>query len=248
MIFISKPEERNIIGQGLFLIESVYPGLKLQNPNDRGLDTLGRFDHSTLKPGVFIGMHPHSNDEILSYIRKGNMIHEDSQQNRIKLGGTRMMMMNTGSGMMHQESVARDDNESVEMLQIFFRPKEANLDPKIQIVDFDVLNSENKWRLIAAPEEEKAPFFIRNQSWLYDVHLKESSIETPDLKGLSGVLYVFEGEATLVINDELVVLKKGTSFVIKDERIEISSKGSADLVFFILDEKSTYTRAGAYSG
>jgi redox-sensitive bicupin YhaK (pirin superfamily) len=248
MLFISKPEERHVINQGKFLIESIIPGLKLQDPQDHGLGPLGRVDHTTLKPGVFIGMHPHANDEILSYIRKGTMIHEDSQRNRVKLGGTRMMVMNAGSGVMHQESVAAEDDEIVEMLQIFIRPKGANLEPIIQIHDFDALNSENQWRLIGAPETDSAPLTVRSQVWLYDVHLKSSSIETPILNELSGLLYVFDGEVTFVRDNELVVLKKGSSVVIRDERINVSSKESADLVFFILDENSSYSRAGAYSG
>lgn len=248
MIFINQPDERYVINQGKFLIESILPGLKLQNPHDHGIGPLGRFDHSTLKPGGFVGMHPHVNDEILSYMRKGTTIHEDSQHNRAELTGTRMMMMNAGRGVMHQESVADVDKESVEMLQIFFRPRDAQLEPKIQFHDFESLHSENRWRLIGAPEGIAAPLAIRSQAWLYDAHLNNSFIETPELNGLTGLLYVFEGTVFFTKNDQPVVLRKGSSVVIKDEKLKIVSKEGADLVFFMLDENSSYSRSGAYSG
>ncbi|MCU7551816.1 hypothetical protein OCK74_22040 [Chitinophagaceae bacterium LB-8] len=55
MIFISQPNERNIINQGKFIIRMIAPGLKLQNPNDNGIGPLGRVDHATLQPGCRLG-------------------------------------------------------------------------------------------------------------------------------------------------------------------------------------------------
>lgn len=246
MIYISKANERYRINQGKFVIRLISPGLKLNIPGDRGLGPLGRVDHSTIEPGGFIPMHPHQNDEILSYMRKGNMLHKDSQGLSEALHGTHMMLMNAGSGLLHEEGVSKEDKERVDMLQIFFRPHTEDLEPIIQFHTFSSLNSANEWRLIGGPETSEAPLKIRSEGWVYDVSLNEASIETPALNHHTGFLYVFDGSISLDGKD--TVLSKGDSMVIKEEQIKVNTGETADLVLFIVDEKSKYTRSGAYSG
>jgi hypothetical protein len=63
------------------------------------------------------------NDEILSYIWRGTMVHEDSAGYRIPLSPRKLMMMNAGRGFWHEESTP---SEPVEMLQIFvFRKRQT---------------------------------------------------------------------------------------------------------------------------
>ena len=247
MIFVSHPNERHIINQGKFIIRMIAPGLKLNNPTDQGIGPLGRVDHATLQPDMVVRMHPHQNDEILSYMRKGTMVHEDTHHNKVPIHGTYMMMMNAGSGIMHEESVPKDSKETVEMLQIFMRPKADELEPKVQFHQFSSLNSNNEWRLIGGPEESEAPLKIRSQVWLYDIHIENKVVETPELNGLTGFLYVFDGSVSIK-GETTTTLEKGTSVIIKSEGLTISSTGSADLVFFVLDEKSKYSRSGRFSG
>ncbi len=83
--------------------------------------------------------------------------------------------------------------------------------------------------------------------WLYDTHLDGATIETPDLNGGTGFLYVFDGTVTIQ-GSETKTVEKGTSGVIRDELLTLRSDGPSDLVFFILDENSKYSRSGRFSG
>ncbi len=54
-----------------FGIEILYPGLIRPALEDSGFSTIGRIDHARIAPGTLIPMHPHKNDEILTYLRSG---------------------------------------------------------------------------------------------------------------------------------------------------------------------------------
>jgi quercetin 2,3-dioxygenase len=251
-MLISRASERHIIDQGKFIIRMVSPGKKLLDKADPyGLGPLGRMDHSTLDPGMIIPMHPHVNDEILSYMRKGQMMHRDSQGHIELLYGHYMMMMNAGKMFYHEET-CMDDNDNgvedkVEMLQIFFRPKEDNLEPKVQFHKFEFYHSIDEWRLVGGPEDSDAPLKIRSQAWFFDTYLKNSSIGTPELQqeGHTGFLYVFEGSVKIEGTDEL--LSKGDNAVLQNEQLLLTAQEPTDLVFFILDTRSKYSRNGMYA-
>jgi redox-sensitive bicupin YhaK (pirin superfamily) len=136
MILLTKAGERRTIDQGKFTIRLIFPGVKLHNLKDVGLGPLGRVDHATLDPGMVVPMHPHQNDEILSYLRKGTMIHKDTAGHQVPVHPAHLMMMNSGSGIEHEEAVPAD-SETVEMLQVFIRPEKENLEPAVQFHAFN---------------------------------------------------------------------------------------------------------------
>jgi quercetin 2,3-dioxygenase len=248
MIYLAQPNDRHIINQGKFIIRMIAPGLKLNNPADHGLGPLGRVDHATLQPGTLVSMHPHQNDEILSYMRKGTMVHRDTHGNQVPIHNTYLMMMNAGSGVRHEEGVPQDSPETVEMLQIFMRPKANQLAPQVQFHQLSSVNSTNAWRIIGGPEESDAPLKIRSQVWLYDAHLENAAIQTPELNGLTGFLYVFDGAVTVKGQEIHQALEKGSSLILKEESLQLQTDHAADLVFFLLDEQSQFSRSGKYSG
>ena len=53
-----------------FSIEILLPGASLDN-GDSGIGAIGRIDHARVTPGTVIHMHPHKDDEILTYLPPG---------------------------------------------------------------------------------------------------------------------------------------------------------------------------------
>jgi redox-sensitive bicupin YhaK (pirin superfamily) len=247
-MLISRASDRHIIDRGKFIIRMVSPGKQMHDPADPyGLGPLGRMDHSTLEPGMVIPMHPHVNDEILSYMRQGQMMHRDSHGHVELLYGHYMMMMNAGKEFYHEETCMDDADEKIEMLQIFFRPKEDDLEPKVQFHNFEFYHSVDYWRLIGGPEHSDAPLKIRSEAWFFDSYLQKSTIETPELEkeGHVGFLYVFDGSVNIEGTGE--VLQKGDSAILQKEELLLTAPHTADLVFFILDTKSKFSRNGMYA-
>src|SRR5947209_6948675 len=62
---------------GGFGIEILFPGRTLEE-GDSGIGAIGRIDHAHVTPGTVIRMHPHKDDEILTYLRRGTVMHSDT--------------------------------------------------------------------------------------------------------------------------------------------------------------------------
>tara|TARA_R110002073_G_scaffold275777_1_gene439540 strand:+ start:131 stop:721 length:591 start_codon:yes stop_codon:yes gene_type:complete len=191
-------------------------------------------------------MHPHINDEIITYLRSGYLEHIDSEGYSRKLDNRTWMLMKAGNLFHHEEKIV-DKGEPLEALQIFIRPGEKDLKPEVKFADLDKLYSENKWRTIAAPDAENG-FQFSSTTWIFDVRLAfTSKIDLPKSidDGLVALLYVFNGEIT--INNE-VILGKKDSIVIENEKVIISANELSDLVLFVTDKNKPYFDGGMFSG
>jgi len=226
-------------------IKVLYPGLALSKA-DTGIGSIGRIDHPEFHGNTIIRMHPHVNDEIVSYFRTGLSEHRDSEGIIENVDKNKLMFMKAGRSFYHEEKIFGTD-EPLEGLQIFIRPGIKDLEPKVVFMDLKNIHSENQWRLLGSPTTE-TEFQFSSQTWLYDMKLLENQhAALPDLpkEGLTYLLYVFKGKAT--INNEIELNKKD-SLIIKEEIISITAQENTELVLFVTDEKAEIFKKGMYSG
>ncbi|MFQ5583216.1 MAG: pirin family protein [Calditrichia bacterium] len=66
-----------------------------------------------------IALHPHQGFEIISYVLKGEIGHSDTLGNKYRIGAGGAQVMQTGSGVYHQEEMF---GERTEFFQIWFEP------------------------------------------------------------------------------------------------------------------------------
>jgi len=237
------------ISNSLFLgngpIKILYPGLAVSK-TDTGIGSIGRIDHPEIHGNTVIKMHPHINDEILSYFRTGKAEHSDSEGFVKMIGKKTLMLMKAGKSFYHEEKII-GEGEPLEGLQIFIRPGKKDLQPEVVFLELESLHSENKWRLLASPEPETT-FQFSSQTWLYDMKLlRNNRSEIPELprNGLTALLYVFQGAVR--VNDS-IDLKKKEGIVFKDEHVVITASEDAELVLFVTDEEGEIFKGGMYSG
>lgn len=225
-------------------IKILYPG-NAMGLADSGFAGIGRIDHATLPAGAFIAMHPHINDEILSYFRSGKVKHTDSEGFSEHITPSRLMLMKAGHSFFHEEKIL-DENGTMEGLQIFIRPKVKDLIPEVTFYELPEIYSENKWRLLAGPGSE-APLQFSGDTWIFDMQVtEEKTVQLPALSNsnLSFILYVFDGSAT--INN--FSLFKGDSVLIKEEENLFIHASPSALVLFAFDENASFFDGGMYSG
>lgn len=224
-------------------ISILYPGLYLSE-TDTGYYSIGRIDQANIGAGAVIKMHPHINDDILSYFRSGKVKHTDSEGFEEFIIPTRLMLMKAGKLFYHEETVL-EDNEG---LQIFIRPGEKDMKPEVIFEELTEMYTENNWRLIASPEKEKTKLQLGSQTWIYDTEIQAGNTmelpESPTL-GFGYLLYVYQG--SIVVN-ESISLSKGESLFIADENIVFKTENEANLVLFVTDTKAPYYDGGMYSG
>lgn len=235
-----KATQRRSHGSGVFHIDILFPGTALGLP-DTGFHTIGRIDHASFRPPGIVPMHPHRDDEILSYMRSGSQIHRDSTGQEIHISSTYMMMMNAGSGIQHEEVA----EEAVEMLQIFMRPYKNGLPPAVQFHRFSEIFSPDQWRLVAGDAAD-APLTLRVATNIFDTRLdKGSSIGLPaGPAAVLHLLYCFNGN----IEVEGITMNKGDSLVFDNEPVHITALAASDLVLFRVAKDAVYSETGMYSG
>lgn len=226
-----------------FGLEILQPGLALDE-GDTGFGTIGRIDHARFGPGGYIKMHPHRDDEILTYVRSGIMLHRDSVGHEEEFSRRRMMLMNAGHTFQHEEQSLGTEN--IEVLQIFIRPERSDLEPMVQFHDFETANSDNAWRLIAGPDGA-APLVFRSATWVQDVHLEsgdEIELPLPPANNAGRLLYVFSGYAAV----DGVELTDGESVLLDREQRRVTAAKPTDLVLFTTDLDAPVFKGGMFSG
>jgi redox-sensitive bicupin YhaK (pirin superfamily) len=226
-------------GNDVFHIEILYPGTVLGG-DDTGFYTIGRIDHANFRPPGLVPMHKHQDDEILSYMRSGSQEHKDTAGNKEIIHASKLMLMNAGSGVSHEEKAEQD----LEMLQIFMRPSENGLVPKVQFHEFETIYSENQWRLVAG-NDKNAPLQLRVDTNIFDIRLRANkSIAVPATPGVFNFLYCFAGSVS--VGDEL--LTKGDCIIFENEQPRVQAIIMSDLVLFQINVNAIYSDSGMFSG
>lgn len=226
-------------------IKVLYPGAAI-GTTDTGIGSIGRIDHAYFEGRQRIAMHPHVNDEILSYFRAGKVHHTDSEGFKATIGGKHLMLMKAGKLFYHEEDIDGQD-EPQEGLQIFIRPGEKDLKPEVIFHDLVETYSENKWRLLASPTPETA-FRFSSQTWLYDIRLTSgTTVDLPAMPGsdLTALLYVYKGAVSV---NRTIPLAKQEALVVKDEKVSVHAVTDAELVLFLTNENTPIYKDGMFSG
>jgi len=238
------PSTHTLRDNGQFQIRRIHPGTMLGNPADGAFGGLGLVDHAQLSPGLTVRMHEHRNDEIISYLRQGAMVHRDSSGAPEEVRPNRLMVMNAGSGFSHEEHVPGPD--TVRMLQIFVRPHSPELTPNVQFAELADVHSMNSWRLLAGPEGSGAPSTVRQEVVLHDARLNAGhSIALPQRSGFDGWLYVFDG--AVILGGQRLETNDAVAIAGETE-LAVHAETTSDLVLFLADRTAPGTRAGTLSG
>jgi len=231
---------------GGFGIQILYPGLIRPQLNDTGFSTIGRIDHAKINPGTLIPMHPHKDDEILTYLRSGKVKHLDSEGHTGIISNQKWMMMNAGASFFHEERVL-EEGGILEGLQIFIRPEVGGLKPQVQFHELRDALSINQWRKMAGKGND-FPLQIRSNTWLMDMQLKKGEeVLLPEMpaENLASLFYVFNGEVQVNGN---MLLAAGESVLIEKENPLFSAHETSDIVLFITQRDAVHFDGGMYRG
>ncbi|WP_198667811.1 pirin family protein [Saliphagus sp. LR7] len=226
--------------QGGFRTHFDFPGRNLPGHDDHGYGPLATVVESSLDPGTLIPMHPHRNEEIISWVPAGVMRHDDREGNELDTDPDHLLVMNAGSGFWHEERTLETD-PPLRMLQIFVRPRELDLKPGLQHGPVPDPTS-GEWRHLFGPEESEAPFTVRNAVDFYDARLEAGTeAEVPTMAGRDSYCYVFEGEvevgdARLEVGESALLVGGGPEPVRATEESVV--------VAFLIDPDAPITRQG----
>ncbi|GMN03747.1 pirin family protein [Erythrobacter sp. MTPC3] len=93
-----------------------------RDPERVNWGSLRVWNDDTIAPGTGFPTHPHSDMEIITYVRKGAITHRDSMGNEGRTEAGDVQVMSAGNGVKHSE-YNREDEET-EIFQIWIIPDE----------------------------------------------------------------------------------------------------------------------------
>ena len=226
--------------QGPFRIHFNFPGRNLPDHGDHGYGPLATVVESFMDPGTRIGMHPHRNEEIISWVPEGVMRHDDRQGNELVTDPENLLVMNAGRAFWHEERTLASD-PPLRMLQIFVRPHSLGLEPGIQHEPIPAPVA-GEWRHLFGPEGTTAPAFVRNQVHCHDIRLAAGvSAALPTVEDWDTYFYVFEGEVTV---GETAFGRTESGLLVEDTGATVTAGSDATVVAFSIDPTADITRQG----
>lgn len=97
------------------------------DPNRMNWGNLRVWNDDTIAPHSGFPRHPHRDMEIITYVRKGAITHQDSLGNKGRTEAGDVQVMSAGTGIAHSEM--NHENVPTEIFQIWIMPNETGLPP-----------------------------------------------------------------------------------------------------------------------
>lgn len=97
------------------------------DPNRMSWGRLRVWNDDTIAPHSGFPRHPHRDMEIITYVRKGAITHQDNLGNRGRTEAGDVQVMSAGTGIAHSET--NEEDESTQIFQIWIMPDESGLPP-----------------------------------------------------------------------------------------------------------------------
>lgn len=98
------------------------------DPARMGHSVLRVWNDDVIKPGTGFDPHPHRDFEIVTYVRRGAITHEDNMGNRGRTEAGDVQVMSAGTGVVHSEYNREDEDTWI--FQIWFRTDAAGHAPR----------------------------------------------------------------------------------------------------------------------
>lgn len=120
--------------------------------------------------------HPHSDMEIITYVRTGAITHEDSMGNKGRTGAGDVQVMSAGSGVRHSEWNA--ESEPTTLFQIWVIPDQTGGAPSWGAKPFPKNDRANQWSVLASGMDDADALPIRAAARVLGATLEAGQVLT----------------------------------------------------------------------
>lgn len=201
------------------------------DPEQMGFRALRVINDDLIKAGGKFGRHPHDNMEILTWVLRGSVVHEDSTGARGVIRPGDAQKMSAGTGIFHSEANG-SETEDLHLLQIWIEPEREGIEPGYEQKQFSGEERRNRLRLIASRDGREGSIVIHQDVSLYAGSLDPGARADLDLSaGRHAWLQVATGSVEL----NGTALSAGDGAAISDEtKLELSAVEQAEILLFDL--------------
>lgn len=180
------------------------------DPKRMGFGKLRVINDDLIKAGYGFDAHPHRNMEIITYVRSGEVSHQDNQGNKGVTKAGEVQVMSAGSGIVHSEyNLSRNP---LTLYQIWIETEVNNVTPRWQTLPFTNKEQQNQLSLLVSgyqvDQDNKQILSIYQQARIFTGRLtKGSRVEHQ----LDHQAYLLAAEGQFIVADGVkdVLLNKG---------------------------------------
>ncbi|MEJ0054050.1 MAG: pirin family protein [bacterium] len=181
------------------------------DPERDGFGALRVLNDDVIAPHQGFGAHPHRDFEIVTIVTRGAVTHEDGLGTRAKVAAGEVQVMSAGTGVVHSEK--NEEDEPLELFQLWIVPKERGVAPRYDRKRFDEASRKNALQLLVSDTGEDGSLMIRQDARIYLADLAagaEIPYQLPPGRGA----YVFVVEGEVKIGE--VLLKRRDALAVSD--------------------------------
>ena len=170
--------------------------------------------------------HPHSDMEIITYVRTGAITHEDSMGNRGRTGAGDVQVMSAGTGVRHAEYNLED--ETTTLFQIWIEADKRGATPSWGAQVFPKSDRTGKFSVLASGDPDDGALTINADAKVLGATLNAGESLTYSL-GAGRHAYLVPAVGEVEVNGVTLNARDGAA--IKDvAEITVTAKGDAELV------------------
>ncbi|MEM7442862.1 MAG: pirin family protein [Pseudomonadota bacterium] len=165
------------------------------DPARRGVGPLLVWNDDTFQPDSGFPMHPHRDMEIITYVRSGQVDHEDHLGNRGTTHAGDVQVMSAGTGIMHAEFNRGD--QPTQIFQIWIQPKERGMPPRWDNKEFPKGANANRLVPLASGYDEDieaGALYIHQDAALHGATLEAGQTLDHTLLGSQAYLVLARGK------------------------------------------------------
>ena len=203
------------------------------DPDRMGFGPLRVWNDDHIKAGSGFPTHPHRDMEIVTYVRRGAVSHEDSLGNQGRTEAGQVQVMSAGTGIRHAEF--NHDNEDLDLFQVWVEPRELGLAPRWDTRTFDREHVSNGFVTLVSGREGVARddvLFINQDAAFLAAVMGEGEILKLDIEpGRRAYLVPARGEVEV---NGVRVPERGSAAITSETALSITALGEAEVVMFDL--------------
>jgi redox-sensitive bicupin YhaK (pirin superfamily) len=200
------------------------------DPRFERFGTLRVFNDDTLSPGAVWPLHPHRDNEVVTYCASGEFRHADEHGAGGILKQGWVQHTTVGRGMWHSEINNRPD-EPLRFIQMWFLPAERGREPTVEQKAVDKKDRTNRFLPLVSNRHEGALRIISDAEVYSGFFQKGQTVKHPIAKGRGVYLYALEGAPVLVNDRDVPVL----GAVMATDEKEVSVRASGDTELLLID-------------
>lgn len=228
MITVTPFEDLGAADMGWLNAKHHFSFAHYHDPDRMGVGALRVWNDDTIQPHTGFDPHPHRDMEIITYVRKGAITHEDNLGNKGRTEAGDVQVMSAGTGIVHSEYNRED--EPTTLFQIWIHTDAKGHEPRWDQRRFPKEPVTDGTLPVLASGDPAADggLLIHQDAKILGGRLPAGATATHELAAGRGA-YLVVAEGAVTVNGEAAPLRAGVT-VTGETDIVISATEDAEVV------------------